>query len=162
MKDLQAWWRGLVARERMMVLAGLVSMAACLYYLLVLEPLDERIERLEKSLRAEADTLQWLESQRPLIAARGGTRAVASNDGRSILAVINDAASTHGVAIGLKRVTPVNERSVTLGFEDVAYAGFMQWLVEMVEQRGATVERIRMERREYPGVVTVEISLLFP
>ena len=93
---------------------------------------------------------------------QGGAATPAVDDGRSLLAIINDAASAHGIAAGLKRVTPLSERNLTLGFEDVAYAGVMQWLQEMVAQRGARIERLSMERRDKPGIVTTEMTLTFP
>jgi general secretion pathway protein M len=162
MKALQVWWRGLVHREKVLVVLGGGVLLAALYYLLVLEPLDQRVTRLEKSLRAEQETAAWLEAQRPAVQGQGTQAAPAADDGRSLLAVINDAATAHGIATGLKRVTPQSERNLTLGFEDVPYAGVMQWLQEMVSQRGAKIERLHMERREQPGVVTAEMTLTFP
>jgi general secretion pathway protein M len=162
MKALQLWWRGLVQREKILVLLGGGVLLACLYYLLVLEPLAQRMERLEKSVRAENETLSWLEAQRAVVLGQGGGAAPAVDDGRSLLAIINDAASAHGIATGLKRVTPLSERNLTLGFEDVPYAGVMQWLQEMVAQRGARIERLHMERRDKPGIVSTEITLTFP
>jgi|GEM_PF-1912253 len=162
MKALQLWWRGLVQREKLLALLGGGALLACLYYLLVLEPLTQRVERLEKSVRAENETLIWLEAQRGVAQGQGGAAAPAVDDGRSLLAIINDAASAHGIAAGLKRVTPLSERNLTLGFEDVAYAGVMQWLQEMVAQRGAKIERLHMERRDKPGIVTSEMTLTFP
>ena len=162
MKALQGWWRGLVQREKLLVLLGGGALLACLYYLLVLEPLAQRVERLEKSVRAENETLSWLEAQRAVAQGQGGATAPAVDDGRSLLAIINDAASAHGIAAGLKRVTPLSERNLTLGFEDVAYEGVMQWLQEMVAQRGARIERLNMERRDKPGIVTTEMTLTFP
>jgi type II secretory pathway component PulM len=38
----------------------------------------------------------------------------------------------------------------------------MQWLQEMVAQRGARIERLNMERRDKPGIVTTEMTLTFP
>ncbi len=162
MKALQEWWRGLVQREKLLVLLGGGALLACLYYLLVLEPLTQRVERLEKSVRAESETLIWLEAQRAVAQGQGGAATPAVDDGRSLLAIINDAASAHGIAAGLKRVTPLSERNLTVGFEDVAYAGVMQWLQEMVAQRGARIERLSMERRDKPGIVTTEMTLTFP
>jgi general secretion pathway protein M len=162
MKALQGWWRGLVQREKLLVLLGGGALLACLYYLLVLEPLTQRVERLAKSVRAESETLTWLEAQRAVAQGPGGAATPVVDDGRSLLAIINDAASAHGIAAGLKRVTPLSERNLTLGFEDVAYAGVMQWLQEMVAQRGARIERLNMERRDKPGIVTTEMTLTFP
>lgn len=162
MNTLRSWWHGLADRERVLVGVGATILLGCLYFLLVLDPLDQRVERLEKSLRAELATRAWLESQRSVALATTQVAPASANDGRSVLAVINDAASAHGVATGLKRVTPVNEKSYILGFEEVSYQGLMQSLVEMVEQRGATVERIRMERRDLAGIVSAEASLQFP
>ena len=161
MSALSPWWRGLAARERLVLMLGGGVLFAVLYGVLLLEPLQQRVESLDKSRRAEAATLAWLEAQRGLVASYAQAPAPV-NDGRSVLAVMNEAASAAGIAGQLKRITPLDESQIIAGFEDVPYGGFMRWLQTLTLERGARVLRLRMERRPVAGLVSVELTLGFP
>lgn len=160
MSALHLWWRGLARRERVMLTLGGGAVLAVLYGVLLLEPLQQQINALEKSLRAEQTTQVWLEAQRAVVAGYRQAPAPA-DDGRSLLAVMNEAASAAGVAGQLKRITPVDESQIIAGFEDVPYSGFMRWLQTLTMERGARVLRLQMERRPEPGLVSVELTLRF-
>lgn len=144
-----------------MVAVGAVVLLATLYYLLLVEPLQQRAATLGKTLRAEQDTRAWLEAKRELV-ARYAQAPVVNREGRSVLSLINEAAATAGVDGQLKRITPVDESQVIAGFEAVPYAGFMRWLQILVTAHGAAVERLRVERRPEAGEVSAELTLRFP
>ena len=160
MSALTLWWRGLASRERLVLMLGGAALLAVLYGVLLLEPLQQRVESLAKSLRAEQATQAWLEAQRAVVASYAQTAAPV-DDGRSVLAVMNEAASAAGVAGQLKRITPLDESQIIAGFEDVPYSGFMRWLQTLTVERGARVLRLRVERRPEPGLVSVEMTLAF-
>lgn len=144
-----------------MLAAGAAILLATLYYLLLVEPLQQRAAMLGKTLRAEQDTRAFLEAQREAV-ARYAQAPVVNRDGRSVLSLINEAAATAGVDSQLKRITPVDESQVIAGFEAVPYAGFMRWLQTLVTVHGATVDRLRVERRPEAGQVSAELTLRFP
>ena len=162
MNGLAGWWADLAVRERGLVLAGAAVLLASSVFLGVLEPLSEHNQQREKALLAQSANLRWLEDQRPLVAAGRGITPVGPDAGRSILAVLNEAASAEGVAAQLKRVTPVSEQQVMLSFEDVPYANFMRWLRTLERQRGARVERIHLAKTALPGQINVELTLGLP
>ncbi len=162
MNGLAGWWADLAARERGLVLAGGAVLLASSVFLGVLEPLNEHNQQREKALLAQRANLRWLEDQRPLVAAGRGVAPLGPDAGRSILAVLNEAASVQGVAAQLKRVTPTSEQQVMLSFEEVPYANFMRWLLTLESQRGARVERIHLERTTLPGQINVELTLGLP
>lgn len=162
MSALAAWWAGLQARERALLVVGASAILATLYWLALIEPLSAREARLVKAVAAERDTQQWLAAQRPQLG--GAAQSPARErlpDGASLLAAINESAAANEVAGQLTRVTPAGARSVTLGFSGVPYASFMRWLLAVDTRYGATVDRIRLERADAPGVVDVELSLSF-
>lgn len=157
-----AWWQGRPARERVLLGVGGAALVATLYFLLILEPLSAREARLAKGIAAEQDTQAWLRAQQPQLAAVGqsGPRERLP-DGASLLAAINESAAASAIAAQLNRVTPAGPRGATLSFSAVPYASFMRWLLDIDARYGASVERIRLERAEVPGIVNVELSLQF-
>ena len=162
MNALAAWWAGLQGRERVLVGIGALALLATLYYLAVFEPLAQRETRLVKSLDGEFDTQLWLNAQRAQLGAPGAAAPRERlPDGASLLAAINQSAAASGVSGQLARVTPAGVRGATLSFAAVAYADFMRWLLAVDQQYGASVERIRLEKTEAPGIVNVELSLAF-
>jgi general secretion pathway protein M len=162
MSALAGWWQGLQTRERWLLGIGGFAVLATVYFLLVLEPLAAREQRLAKALAAEHETQAWLAQQRPLV----GQAPIAAArerlpDGASLLAAINGSAGESGVAAQLKRVTPAAERGANLSFEAVPYANFMRWLLALEAQYGASVERVRIEQSPQAGAVNVELSVVF-
>ncbi|MSQ67901.1 MAG: type II secretion system protein M [Gammaproteobacteria bacterium] len=162
MNDLAQWWQDRAPRERALLLFGGVVMLASLIFLGLLEPLAEHNQQQEKALRAQNANLQWLESQRHLVEAGRPARPLPAAAGRSVLAVLNEAASAQGVAGQLKRVTPASDNRVMLTFEAVPYANYMRWLAALETQRGARVARIVLEKTTVPGQVNVGVALVFP
>ena len=162
MSAVAQWWAQLQGRERTLLVLGAVAILATLYWLALVEPLSLQEARLVKAVAAERDTQQWLAAQRPQLGGAPAERARERlPNGTSLLAAINESAAANDVAAQLTRVTPAGARSVTLGFSAVPYASFMRWLLALDTRSGATVERIRLERAEAPGVVNVELSLSF-
>ncbi len=161
MSALFAWWQGLQARERVLLAIGATAAVSTLYFLLVVEPMAEREERLKKALAVEIETRSWLEAQRPAAGGAGTRPSERLPDGASLLATINQSAAESAVAAQLKRITPAAARSVNLGFESVPYANFMRWLIGLEQRYGAGVQRIRMESSGSAGMVNVELSLQF-
>jgi len=157
-------WHALQARERLLVLVCAAAVLATLYVVGVLEPLDAREQRLGRALLAETELQAWLEAQRAVVApAAGGGAAPRERlpDGASLLAAVNASAGENGIAAQLTRVTPTGARGLGLNFSAVSYADFMRWLLLLDERYGANVERIRMDQGKEPGLVDVELSLLF-
>ncbi len=162
MGEVRPWWREREPRERMLLaVCGAVVLLAA-YFLAVVEPLHARAARLGKSLAAELELQQWLEQQRPRVAA--GAPATARErlpDGASLLAAINTSAAASGIAAQLTRVTPTTARGASLYFGAVPYAEFMRWLVALDARYGTRVERISMQQGEAPGTVDVELAVEF-
>lgn len=162
MSALAHWWHGLAERERALLAIGGGAIAATLYWIVVVEPLAAREARLVGMLAAEHETQQWLAARRSPPGS-GVSRPDRERlpDGASLLAVINDSATANAVLNDLSRVTPVGPRRVTLAFTQVPYANFMRWLLAVDTRYGATVDHIRLDRADAPGVVDVDLSLSF-
>jgi general secretion pathway protein M len=156
-------WHGLQARERILLLVCAAAVLATLYVVGVLEPLGAREKRLGRALLAETELQAWLEAQRAVVTPAAGFGAARERlpDGASLLAAINASAGENGIAAQLTRVTPTGGRGLSLNFSAVPYAAFMRWLLLLDERYGADVERIRMDQGKDPGVVDVELSLMF-
>ncbi len=162
MNAFATWWTQRQARERALLALGAAAILATLYWLALVEPLTMREARLVKAIAAERDTQQWLAAQRPQSgAAESGIVRERLPDGASLLAAINESAAANEVAAQLTRVTPAGARGVTLRFSAVPYANFMRWLLAVDTRYGATVDLIRLDRADAPGVVDVDLSLSF-
>jgi general secretion pathway protein M len=162
MSDVIAWWRARESRERVLLTLCGVALVATLWFVFMLEPMQQRATRLARALEAERELHAWLEEQRPRAQA-AVARPVPERlpDGASLLATINTSAAESGVAGNLSRVTPTTARGASLNFSGVPYADFMRWLLALDARYGARVERIRMEQAEAAGSVNVELAVEF-
>ena len=122
-------------REKGMLLAAVVFLFSAGYYVLIWQPLSERIEQQETMLQ-----------QLVAMNARTTTPAQVSR-------VISDSASAHSVAI--KRIAERGE-NIQVWIDPVVFNDLLNWLKALDEKYALRVTQIDVSAAEKPGMVNVQ------
>lgn len=136
-------------REKgMLLVLGSVPVCA-VYYVLIWQPLSERIEQQETMLQQLVAMNARLKSTAPdIIAARkSGTTTQAQ-----VSRVISDSASAHSVVI--KRIAERGE-NIQVWIEPVVFNDLLKWLNALDEKYALRVTQIDVSAAEKPGMVNV-------
>ena len=161
---MKAWFLSLAPRERLIVAAGAGVLLVLVLWLGVWEPLAQRTQQLEQSVTVQEETLAWMQQAAAEIEQlrRSGGPAATGLQGRSLLAVVDQATRAAGLSGGLKRIEPEGADRVRVQFERIAFDDFMRWLDGLQRQYGVFTQSITVEREEAPGRVNIRLTLDAP
>ena len=130
-------------REKGMLLAAAVFLFCAVYYVLIWQPLSERIEQQETMLQQ----LVAMNARLKSTARKSGTTTQAQ-----VSRVISDSASAHSVVI--KRIAERGE-NIQVWIEPVVFNDLLKWLNALDEKYALRVTQIDVSAAEKPGMVNV-------
>jgi general secretion pathway protein M len=157
---MNAWWRGLDARERRWLIAGAAVLLLVLAWTLVWEPLQRsRDDWRRRAVAAEA-SLQWMRvASRVLVERRATGGEAPAGDGRSLLARVDSGAREAGLGTALLRVEPTGPDQVRVQFQQAGFDPLVQWLEQLSLQQGVRVTELSVQSAQGVGLVDARIGL---
>ena len=157
---MKAWLSRLEPRQRQIVIAGAVTLAGLLLWLLAIQPLFDRLAMLEQTVAAQKETLRWMqEAAIEIQQLRAQGNRTGDLGGRSLLSVVDQSARAAGLGQGIRRVEPDGESRVRVRMEGVAFDTLMRWLAELHRRYGVRVTSVSIDRESSPGRVNVRLTL---
>ena len=157
---MNAWFAARSDSEKVLLTVGALTVAAALYFLLVLDPMSQANARLATRLAAARDLgahLTEVAAEAESLGGQAPSRArLAPN--ASLLAVVTASAKVADVQPHARKMAPVGARALSLYLEDIPYTKLAAWLVSLDEQAGVEVERANIEAKA-PGVVRADLTL---
>lgn len=158
---MRRWWQRLQSRERQIIRIGGLLTMLLLAWAFVWHPLSRsRVELTQTvaaqrqalaTMRAEASEVVRLRSQ--------GVRGKAERQGKSLLALADASARGASLAIALKRVEPISEKSVRVSFETANFDSLVNWLESLTRDFGVHATDFSVDRVEGVGLVNARITL---
>ncbi|EOY2428483.1 GspM family type II secretion system protein YghD [Escherichia coli] len=137
-------------REKGMLLVAAVFLFSAGYYVLIRQPLSERIEQQETMLQQLVAMNTRLKRAAPdIIAARKSATITPAQVSR----VISDSASAHSVVI--RRIAERGE-NIQVWIEPVVFNDLLKWLNALDEKYALRVTQIDVSVGEMPGMVNVQ------
>lgn len=141
---------GRYPREKGMLLAAVVFLFSVGYYVLIWQPLSERIEQQETILQQLVAMNTRLKNAAPdIIAARKSATTTPAQVSR----VISDSASAHSVVI--RRIADRGE-NIQVWIEPVVFNDLLKWLNALDEKYALRVTQIDASAAEKTGMVNVQ------
>ena len=163
MSALQQRWQALAPRERLLVGAGALVVAAVLLYVLAWEPLAQSRDALRTQVQAAEADLAWMRAAAPLVRERAaGAPVPMPQDGRSLLARADASAREASLGNALLRVEPVSDRQVRVYFQGANFDALMRWVEALSAQGSLRVGEFSARRAEGVGLVDASLSLEEP
>jgi len=157
MKD---WWAGLQASEQRMLTLGGIALVIIFIVFGIWQPLQKRVAGLEQDVVQQQAVKRWMNQAAAEVKQlqRSGA-ATRPQDGRSLLAVVDQTAKRRGLGAGLKRLEPDGQSAVKVWLEQVKFDDVIQWLNQLQSQNGLNVDTITIDRQDEVGLVNVRMTL---
>lgn len=162
----EPWWAqararfdALQPRERQMIVAASIVVAAALLYFAAWLPAQHARQRQAQAL-ADARA-QALELAALAPAAERARRAPATRGGSiSLLAAVDQASRDGTLPKPPTRLQPDGDQRVRLWFEDVPFDALLSWLQKLQNSHGIRVEAAEFQRKSTPGVIDARLVLV--
>ncbi len=158
MKD---WWLNLAERERLLIAGAGAVLALALFYLVVWEPVFKARAELDQALRAQRNTLQWMQQAAGEVQAlrsRAGASALQGRN-RSLLSVLDQTATQAGIRDRIERMEPDGKKGVKLWLEDVPFDTLVGWIERLERHYGVRAVRATFSATEQAGLVDARLTL---
>lgn len=155
-----AWWDGLAARERRIVILAGLALLLVAAFLFVIEPGLERRSALNSQLQTLVNEQAWMQAQVPAVRAQvqAGGAAPAARTSGSPLGVVDVSARSAGLGSALRRVRPL-ESAVEAELEGAPYTALVGWLATLESLHGLRVVSLSIDRGNEPGRVNAQLRI---
>ena len=165
-RRMQIWTRRHIP-PGLRLLIGLLLMVAgplllvILFYALLWQPLDRRVETLQQRVVEQQSLLQWMQmSAQQVKQAARQSRSGGNVTKQSLLALVDRTVRKSGLSRALKRVEPDGADKVKVRLEQASFDVMVTWLETLQNLYGVTVQGITVDRQDNIGVVNVRLTLL--
>ena len=156
--DLSASLQSLSPRDRRTLLIGAV-IAAILFVLAVILPLDHNVSRMHDQVAQKQADLVWMRSAAPEIAAAGPIR---SNSGESLIVIVDQSARESGLGGSLSGSQPSGQGGLSVQLEKAPFDALVGWLARLSQQNGVQIESATIDSAGEPGTVNASLTLKSP
>lgn len=157
---MKAWLSRLDKREARALLGGVGALVIMGLYFLAIEPYVAYKANLGESVQEQRSVLRWMltasQELQHVREQRPGNRAGA---GQSLLATVDKSARTAGITRSIKRLEPEGENGVRVWLEQAKFDPLILWLGQLKSQHAVSVQDLRLERQDSPGIVNGRIVL---
>ena len=152
------FWRGLAARERMVLAFGIGAAMLLLLYGLAWAPLQRDLARLRTAVPEAQQQLAWMRAQAPRVRE---LRAASPSriPGGGLLSFVEQSAQEHDIREHIRRVDPEGTDAVRLAVDEVGFNSLVQWLASLESRGGVRIETASLEPLSSPGLVNARLLL---
>jgi general secretion pathway protein M len=156
--DLSSKLQSLSERDRRVLLIG-GAIAAILFVLAVIMPLDHSVSRLHDQVTRKQADLVWMRNAAPEIAAAGPVR---SNSGESLIVIVDQSARESGLGSSLAGSQPSGAGNLNVQLQKAPFDALVGWIARLSEQNGVQIESATIDSAGEPGLVDASLVLKSP
>jgi general secretion pathway protein M len=156
---MKAWFAGLEANERRLLIIAAPLVLLMLLYVGIWEPLNSRVATLRASTAEQESLLAWMRgAAQEVKQLRGrGDQRVKPASGQSLLSLVDRTAKSGQLGPALKRVQPEGDQKVRVWLESASFDDVVRWLTLLETQHGVRVESSVFQALEATGRVDVRL-----
>jgi general secretion pathway protein M len=162
---MKEWWAGLQASERRILIIGGVALMFILPYFGFWLPLQNDVAELQQQVKEQQAVKNWMNQASAEVKQLQGVDSSGASrpqDGRSLLAVVDQTAKRRGLGSGLKRLEPDGQAAVKVWLEQVSFDDMVAWLTSLEQKNGLAVATITIDRQDDAGRINARITLEVP
>lgn len=152
----KAWYAGLSARDRRVLLWGGAA-AAALLLVGGLLGLSSAVDAAERRVDKKRDDLAWMQAVAPRLQAMP---AVRSDEPLPLL--VDRTARDAGLGTSLSGVEPAAGGGLRVRFEAATFDTLVLWLARVQQERGLIVDSASVDGTENAGLVNANVVLRGP
>ena len=154
---MRAWWDGLEARERLILIGGGIIAALIILWAGVWNPLFVNTAELAEDLAAKERLLADLTRLEATMSATAPTRR--TGRGGSLVVVVDQTIRTQGLGATLKRNQPNGTDGINLTFQAASFDTLIRWLAQLNRDHGISVQSASFSEARQPGLVNSTLVL---
>lgn len=157
---IKEYWLNLSASERRTLLIGAVVLTLLFLYGVIWKPIVDGAEQWRTTVKEKEAFVVWMsKASREAQALRTQGGEVKSDSGQSLLAVVDQTARQAGLGDALKRVEPKGSDEVRVRLEQAAFDQMIQWLMQLQQSSGVSIDSISVDKEEESGRVSATLAL---
>jgi general secretion pathway protein M len=159
---MKQWYLSRDPNERRTLLIGALLIVSILLYTLGWQPLMENIERKQRSIAQQEDTLLWMRGAVDKITQFQGKHTINNPmlSGQPLLSTVENTAKNITRSGGtLKRIEPKGDDTVQVWLEQASFDEIIRWLDKLQRSSGILATAISIEKQSRQGTVNARITL---
>ncbi|AZN33999.1 type II secretion system protein M [Pseudoalteromonas sp. Xi13] len=153
-KQIIQYWRSLKEQEQQLIMVAGGIFVVFVLVMGIFRPLNNAIFKAKKSYVTQQELLVWVDESIVKLKAAGNTQAISN---QNISQVVNSTRSRYRITIS--KMQP-NDNSLRLTLDSVEFNQLIEWLDELVNQHGLTVENLDLSKDDKSGFVRVSRLVL--
>ncbi|CAM3118768.1 MULTISPECIES: type II secretion system protein GspM [Pseudoalteromonas] len=153
-KQIMQYWRSLKEQEQQLIMVAGGIFVVFVLVMGIFRPLNNAIDKAKKSYVTQQELLVWVDESIVKLKAAGNTQAISN---QNISQVVNSTRSRYRITIS--KMQP-NDNSLRLTLDSVEFNQLIEWLDELVNQHGLTVENLDLSKDDKSGFVRVSRLVL--
>ncbi|AYM87907.1 MULTISPECIES: type II secretion system protein GspM [Pseudoalteromonas] len=153
-KQIMQYWRSLKEQEQQLIMVAGGIFVIFVLVMGIFRPLNNAIDKAKKSYVTQQELLVWVDESIVKLKAAGNTQAISN---QNISQVVNSTRSRYRITIS--KMQP-NDNSLRLTLDSVEFNQLIEWLDELVNQHGLTVENLDLSKDDKSGFVRVSRLVL--
>ncbi len=146
----------LESRERYLLLLLVVFLGVLVLYLVVWAPINSYYESSLLKRDTQFSLIQYMRASEKQARAAAGTKVVRAT-GQSLITEVSNSARQLGIT--LNRIQPEGDSAVSIWIDNVPFNDFINWIEQLNDRQGISVEQISIDRQDAPGLVNTRVVL---
>ena len=161
LQNLQNWYHGLQQRERQLVLAAAVVVAATMFYLIIWEPIHNSIAEQTQKYQSQVGILQWMQNaaNEVKILKASGSANRKTNSTQAVTLLVEKSAASAGIKPYLSRLESTSDKGARVTIDAASFDQLLLWLNTLQTQYGISVTSANLDRDDKPGAVNARMTL---
>ena len=158
---MKEWFNNLQTRERNLVLGAAFILAALVIYLLLWEPVTQKVVGLKNSVNTQQAQLAWMQqASREILALQKDSRhPPALNSGTSLINAVENSAKKSGIRDTITRTEPQGSDKIAVELRNTEFDRLVDWIGVLTNQYNARVTQFNASRTDVIGRVDARFIL---
>lgn len=158
MTTLKARWAGLEPSDQRALTIGGAAAAVLIFIGLVIVPMYQSMQRLEKQNPVLRQQLSVMGMQAVEVKRLRAT-PVSTHSGGSLLSTLEKSVNHNSLKPNVQSLTPRGDQTATLQLSAVQYSKLINWLAQLDAQHLVKLVEAELRKTESPGVI--DATLVF-
>ena len=145
MEKLITWFQDLEQREQRLVLIGAAVVLLTLFYLLLIEPTANRLNKAKDTYASAQELNVFMKQTQQKVASQKKNKQPMNIElipKNKLLAFLDNSMRKYKIARQLSSISPGKEQGANLRFDSVNYSHLMQWLSDIHFKNGINLTSI--------------------
>lgn len=161
-QSIMTWWKGLLPRERWVLLFGAGLVGLILFYQIIWFPWHHAIGQMQESIVNHRKDLVWMRQQAEFLKKSGGVppRQDAQGANASLMSILESTAKKSAVRDAIQQLVPrQNNQQVAVVLEGVSFNRWVSWIDNLETNYGVTIIELDAERdSEKPDTAEIRVT----